>query len=176
MALFTIGHSTRPAEEFLELLREHDIKQVVDVRRIPGSNKHPQFNADVLTASLNDAGIGYEHADALAGRRRVSKTVAFEINSWWQNRSFHNYADHALSEEFADALADLRSNTENVAIMCSEAVWWRCHRRIIADHLLAHGDTVQHILGVAHVDEAHLSEGARIEGTTVTYPTPASRA
>lgn len=137
MALFTIGHSTRPAEEFLELLREHDIKQVVDVRRIPGSNKHPQFNADSLTASLNDAGIGYEHAEALAGRRRVSKTLA---------------------------------------IMCSEAVWWRCHRRIIADHLLAHGDTVRHILGVAHVDEARLSEGAQIEGTTVTYPTPASRA
>ena len=187
MPIFTIGHSTRPTEEFIGLLRQSGIGQVVDVRRIAGSNRHPQFNADSLIASLEAAGIGYEHAEGLTGRRRVSKTVPFEVNAWWQNRSFHSYADHALSEEFADALTDLRRmvDKQNVAVMCSEAVWWRCHRRIIADHLLAQDLTVKHILGEGHVDEAQLSEGAETgssetgssEGsTTVTYPSPASRA
>lgn len=178
MAVFTIGHSTRSTEEFIGLLRQSDIGQVVDVRRIAGSNKYPQFNADSLAASLEDSGIGYEHAEGLTGRRRVSKTVPFEVNEWWQNRSFHSYADHALSEEFADALADLRKSAgeQNVAVMCSEAVWWRCHRRIIADHLLAHGDTVRHILGEASIDEAQLSEGAVVSDRSVTYPSPVSRA
>ncbi|ALG86170.1 DUF488 family protein [Gordonia phthalatica] len=172
---FTIGHSNREIAEFLGLLRESQITMVVDVRRLPGSNRYPQFNADALAAVLDAAGIGFRRAAGLTGRRPVSKDVPFEVNAWWQNRSFHNYADHALSDEFAEALASLRDDADRgrTAIMCAEAVWWRCHRRIIADHLLAHGETVAHIVGVGHTDAAELSAGAVVgQAGGVTYPAP----
>ncbi|WP_333618059.1 DUF488 domain-containing protein [Dietzia sp.] len=170
---FTIGHSTRSIDEFLGLLRENCIAQLVDVRRLPGSSRYPQFDQDALSASLDAAGIGYRRAEALTGRRPVSRTVPFAVNAWWQNRSFHNYADHALSSDFAAALAELREqgSSSRTVVMCSEAVWWRCHRRIIADHLLARGDDVRHVLDSQHVDEARLSDGALIrEDGNVTYP------
>ncbi|WP_029088778.1 DUF488 family protein [Brevibacterium album] len=176
--LFTVGHSSRSLEEFLGLLRESRIELIVDVRKLPGSARHPQFDRDGLAASLDAEGIGYRRAAGLAGRRPVSRDVPFDVNAWWENRSFHNYADHALSEDFAQALAELRGRggASRAAVMCSEAVWWRCHRRIIADHLLAAGDEVRHILGSGRVDAAELSRGARVgPDGIVTYPADQQR-
>ncbi|GGO65747.1 hypothetical protein GCM10010910_23620 [Microbacterium nanhaiense] len=171
--VFTIGHSTRPLDDFLALLAASEIDVVVDVRKLPGSRRYPHFDADALSGSLREAGIAYERIPSLTGRRPVSRDVPFETNAWWQNRSFHNYADHALSSEFREGLAGLRaaSAERRIALMCSEAVWWRCHRRIIADQLLAHGAEVRHILGEDHTDAATLSAGAVVgPGRLVTYP------
>lgn len=170
---FTIGHSNRTLVEFLELLRESRVELVVDVRRLPGSARYPQFDEDALAASLDEAGIGFRRAAGLTGRRPVNHDVPFAVNAWWTNRSFHNYADHALTAEFRQALAELREagGAGRTAVMCSEAVWWRCHRRIIADHLLAHDDDVMHILGPGRVDDAQPSPGAEIgPDRVVTYP------
>ncbi|MFD4403113.1 DUF488 family protein [Nocardia sp. NPDC058499] len=170
---FTIGHSTRTVDEFVGLLRGSSVELIVDVRRLPGSTRYPQFDQDALSTSLDGAGIGYRRAEALTGRRPMSRDVPFEVNGWWENRSFHNYADHALSDDFRRALCALRElgRVSCVAVMCSEAVWWRCHRRIIADHLLAYDGDVRHILGPGHIDAAQLSRGAVVglDGT-VTYP------
>lgn len=169
----TIGHSNRSLNEFTELLTENRAEVVVDVRKLPGSNANPQFNADTLAPDLADMGLELRRLEGLTGRRPVSRTVAFEINGWWQNRSFHNYADHAMSEEFRadlDQLIDWGQQS-TCAIMCSEAVWWRCHRRIIADHLLARGLKVDHVLGAGHTDAATLSAGAMAgDAGDVTYP------
>lgn len=171
----TIGHSTRSLVEFLDLLGSSGVELIVDVRRLPGSRRYPHFDQDALCRSLAEAGVGYRRAEGLAGRRRVSRTVPFETNAWWQNRSFHNYADHALSDEFAGDLGRLREwgQAQRVALMCSEAVWWRCHRRIIADHLLARNEAVQHILGPGQLSAAQLSPGAVIGSGGVTYSAPA---
>lgn len=170
---YTIGHSTRDIDEFIALLHASDIKTVIDVRRLPGSSRYPQFNKDVLADSLHTAGIDYSRAEGLSGRRPVSKTVPFEVNDWWENRSFHNYADHALTDDFQQALSAIRQQacTRRLAVMCSEAVWWRCHRRIIADHLIAHHENVLHILGEHQVKPAQLSPGAVVDAEgMVTYP------
>lgn len=170
---FTIGHSTREIDEFIELLHSSDVEAIVDVRKLPGSKRYPQFDQDALASSLTAAGIGYRRAEELTGRRRVSKDVPFRVNGWWENRSFHNYADHALSGDFQQALTELREQgrTQRLAVMCSEAVWWRCHRRIIADHLLAHKEQVHHILDAHQVRPAQLSHGAEVgPDGTVTYP------
>ncbi|WP_209324428.1 DUF488 family protein [Brevibacterium renqingii] len=169
----TIGHSNRSLNEFIELLTDTGTEVVVDVRKLPGSNKNPQFNADALTTALAEEGIELRRLDELTGRRPVSRTVPFEVNGWWQNRSFHNYADHALSEGFRKDLDTLVGwgETSRCALMCSEAVWWRCHRRLIADWLLARDLDVAHVLGPGHVDAAKLSEGAHLgEDGRVTYP------
>jgi uncharacterized protein (DUF488 family) len=171
--LFTIGHSTRTLTEFIDLLHASSVELVVDVRRLPGSNRYPQFDQASLSTSLDGAGIGYRRSEGLTGRRLVSRGVPLEVNGWWENRSFHNYADHALSDTFARALAELREwgQSSRPAVVCSEAVWWRCHRRIIADHLLAHDVEVRHILGTDHVEVAHLSHGAVVGSSgSVTYP------
>ncbi|WP_017612516.1 DUF488 domain-containing protein [Nocardiopsis salina] len=173
--LFTVGHSNRTLAEFTGLLQEHGVALVVDVRKLPGSARHPQFDEDTLTGTLADLGITLQRAEELTGRRPVSKDVPFEVNAWWQNRSFHNYADHALSEGFAHALALLREwgHAHPTAVMCAEAVWWRCHRRIIADHLLARGEDVFHVLGPGRGEPARLSPGAvvgRGDDGLVTYP------
>lgn len=169
--ILTIGHSNHSIEQFIELLRENEVQTVVDVRKLRGSTKYPQFNADALGTSLAECGIALQASPALAGRRPVSTTVPFDTNAWWDNRSFHNYADHALSQVFVDAAQDLvaRAEQERLTLMCSEAVWWRCHRRIIADHLLARGAKVLHL--VASASEAELTPGAVIApGHRVTYP------
>lgn len=171
--LFTVGHSDRTIDEFTGLLRDAGIARLVDVRKLPGSRAFPHFNADALAASLADIGIDYLHVPALTGRRPVSKEVPFEVNGFWTNRSFHNYADHALSEEFRSVLTELRADAapERTVLMCSEAVWWRCHRRIIADHLLAHGDEVFHIMSAKGPSGAELTKGAVVhDDATVTYP------
>ena len=171
--LLTVGHSNRELNEFIDLLTDTGTEAVVDVRKLPGSNKTPWFNADTLETDLAEAGIDLRRLEGLTGRRPVSRTVPFTVNAWWQNRSFHNYADHCLSSAFRADLETLIgwSTEARCAIMCSEAVWWRCHRRIIADQLLARDLPVAHILGEGHIDRAKLSEGARIEADgTVTYP------
>jgi len=172
--LFTIGHSTRTFEEFADLLHEHHVDHVFDVRKLAGSNRYPQFNADSLAPALGERNIAYSRVEPLTGRRTVSKTVAFETNAWWQNRSFHNYADYAYSSaDFAAALAELANaaKKERIAVMCSEAVWWRCHRRIIADYLLTSGVEVTHILGAHQANAAELSAGAQpLDDGRLTYP------
>lgn len=175
MTVFTIGHSSRDLAEFTDLLQESGVVDLVDVRRLPGSRKYPHFNDDVLSAELPEVGISYRQVAALTGRRPVSKTIDFQVNGFWENRSFHNYADHALSTEFQAALRELIDAARDypTAIMCSEAVWWRCHRRIITDHLLAAGQEVRHIMGPGNTPAAKLTDGAVIgDDGQVTYPGP----
>ena len=177
LPFYSIGHSTRSLEEFAALLTESGIARVVDIRKIPKSRTNPQFNADTLAAALSRFGVAYEHIAALGGLRGKGRRVPRDVNAVWKNDSFHNYADYALSREFRDGFARLLDigRHERCAIMCAEAVWWRCHRRIVTDYLIAAGNTVFHVMGQNRVDEARLTPGAVIEPDgTVTYPAPAS--
>lgn len=176
-AFFTIGHSTRPLPEFVELLRSQDIGLVVDVRTVPRSRTNPQYNRDVLPDTLARYQIAYEHLPALGGLRGKSKDVAASVNAFWENQSFHNFADYALTEAFHAGLAQLRAlgHEQRCAIMCAEAVWWRCHRRIIADYLIAAGETVFHILSKDRADPARMAEAARSgPNKSLTYPAAAT--
>jgi uncharacterized protein (DUF488 family) len=170
---YTIGHSTRSIDDFLALLGEADVRLVADVRTVPRSRANPQYNGDVVGASLAAHGLGYEHLAALGGLRGHSRSVGAQVNAFWENDSFHNYADYAMSPAFRDGLAHLRAlgHRRRCAIMCAESLWWRCHRRIIADYLILAGETVLHIMGPGHIDEAKLTVAARPgpEGT-LTYP------
>ena len=170
---FTIGHSTRTIVEFVDLLRESHVDFVVDVRSMPRSRTNPQFNSESLPETLAPWQIGYEHIAALGGLRGKARGVEPSPNAYWRVRGFRNYADYALTESFAAGLAQLRAlgSQHRCAIMCAEAVWWRCHRRIIADYLLSQGERVMHILGTAHVDEASLTPIAEVgrEGKII-YP------
>ena len=171
--LFTIGHSTRTRDEFIALLREFEVDLIADVRSIPRSRTNPQFNADALPQTLAEAGIGYRHLKALGGRRHRSKNAAPSANTFWRNDSFRNYADYAATDTFQTGLDELRALALDhcCAIMCAEAVWWRCHRRIIADYLLSEGFRVAHIMGPGNADPAELTPGAKVlpEGTII-YP------
>jgi uncharacterized protein (DUF488 family) len=169
---YTIGHSTRSIEEFVELLRGPDVRIVVDVRTVPRSRTNPQYNRDVLPDTLAKFQISYEHIAALGGLRGHKRDVPASVNAFWQNASFHNYADYALSDSFRQGFARLQEigHATTCAIMCAEAVWWRCHRRIISDYLLAAGETVFHILGPHHIEPARLTEGARLDAERVSYP------
>jgi uncharacterized protein (DUF488 family) len=172
---YTIGHSTRSIEEFVELLRPQEIKLVVDVRSVPRSRTNPQYNAGEFVKTLSGFQIGYEHIATLGGLRGRKPDVPPSLNAFWQNKSFHNYADYATSEEFRSGLARLRGlgSATTCVVMCSEAVWWRCHRRIISDYLIAAGEAVFHILGTNHVAAARLTPGAVLErGGSVSYPAP----
>lgn len=170
---FTIGHSTRPLPAFIGLLKDSEIALVADVRTVPRSRTNPQYNRDALPASLGEFAIGYEHMPALGGLRGRSPDVAPSLNGFWQNKSFHNYADYALSDEFHAGIYALRElgHEKQCAIMCSETLWWRCHRRIIADYLIAAGEAVFHILGPGKVEPARMTPGA-IAGPhgTLIYP------
>jgi uncharacterized protein (DUF488 family) len=171
----TIGHSTRTIEEFVALLREAEVALVVDVRTVPRSRTNPQYNRDALPGSLAPLGIGYEHIAALGGLRGKKGDAPRDINGFWDNDSFHNYADYAMGDDFGRGLARLRElgAAQRCAIMCAEAVWWRCHRRIISDYLLAAGETVLHILGPGHIEPARLTEAARKEPSGhLVYPAP----
>lgn len=160
---FTIGHSTRPIEEFIELLTASEVALVVDVRSVPRSRTNPQFNRETLPESLSGYQIAYEHIAALGGLRPRASNIAPDVNGFWENQSFHNYADYAMSAEFRAGLDRLRQfgKTRRCAVMCAEAVWWRCHRRIIADYLLIAGDEVFHILGPGKIVPAGLTKVAR---------------
>ena len=173
---YTIGHSTHPLDEFIALLRSADVTFVVDVRTVPRSRTNPQYNTDVLPPALLQAHIGYEHMAALGGLRGRQRVVPADVNGFWENKSFHNYADYAMSEQFREGLARLRAlgRDQRCAIMCAEAVWWRCHRRIIADYLLAAGETVLHIMGPGNIVPARLTAAAKPDTAGVlTYPAAA---
>lgn len=170
---FTIGHSNRSLEEFIALLKEAEIALVADIRTMPRSRANPQFNTDTLCDPLADFHISYEHMAALGGLRGKTRTVSQSVNGFWTNTSFHNYADYALSEQFHTGLEHLldAGHHRRCAIMCSEAVWWRCHRRIVADYLIARGETVIHLMGKNRLEPARLTPGAVIQPDgTVLYP------
>jgi uncharacterized protein (DUF488 family) len=175
LPVFTIGHSTRTIPEFVDLLRQGSVELVVDIRTIPRSRRNPQYNEDVLGAELEPYQLGYVRIAELGGLRGRSPEVPAEVNAFWENRSFHNYADYALSERYADGLEELLalSAERRCAIMCAEAVWWRCHRRIVADYLLACGRTVCHLLGTDRVEPARLTQGAVPAGGRISYPAAA---
>jgi uncharacterized protein (DUF488 family) len=177
LPFFTIGHSNRSIEEFIELLSESRVGCVVDIRKIPRSRSNPQFNQDTLPETLAGFQISYEHVAALGGLRGKMQTLPPDINGFWTNKSFHNYADYALSAQFQTGLKHLlgEGRERRCAIMCSEAVWWRCHRRLVADYLIANGETVFHIMGPGRLEPAHLTPGAVIRPCgTIVYP-PANR-
>ena len=171
-ALFTIGHSTRSIPEFVDLLRHGPARMVVDVRTVPRSRRNPQYNENALEAELAPYQIDYVRIAGLGGLRGKSPDVAPEINALWRNQSFHNYADYALSEAFGTALGQLLdlSDERPCAIMCAEAVWWRCHRRIIADYLLMRGRAVFHLMGSNRREPAKITPGAVPFDGRVTYP------
>ena len=173
--VFTIGHSTRPIGEFLTLLQQVAVNLLVDVRSIPRSRANPQFNAEALPETLAGAGISYRHLPALGGLRHRTKGAAPSLNTFWQVAAFRNYADYAVTDAFRTGLNELVALSRNncCAIMCAEAVWWRCHRRIITDYLLAAGERVFHILGPAKIEAATINEAARPQGGgLLIYPPP----
>jgi uncharacterized protein (DUF488 family) len=167
--IWTIGHSTRTIDIFISLLEENGIKLVADVRSLPGSRRYPQFNKETLVKSLSEAGIRYEHFPELGGRRKAKKD---SHNTAWRNASFRGYADHMETEEFrtgVERLLDLANKLGPTAIMCAEAVWWRCHRALISDHLKTRGVGVVHIVD-ANKQELHpYTSVARIVGGTLSY-------
>ena len=169
LAAWTIGHSTLPIEEFLARLGSQRIEALADVRRFPGSRKHPQFNADTLAPVLRQSAIQYLALPELGGRRRArpdSRNVA------WRNESFRGYADYMQTEEFLQNLERLldMARSERVAIMCAEAVPWRCHRSLIADALLVRGVRVEEIVGAGACRLHALTPFAKVQGTSITYP------
>jgi len=167
--IFTIGHGTRTADEFLRLLKAHGIKRVLDVRTAPGSQAHPQYGMVALARLLERNGIAYEHHPELGGFRKG--LGARSPNTAWKNASFRGYADYMLGDEFWKALDNVlaKAQREPVALMCSETLWWRCHRRLIADAATARGADVRHIMR-ADLAEAHrLMPPARIAGDRVVY-------
>ena len=171
-AVLTVGHSTHPVAQFIDVLQRAGVRTLVDVRTMPRSRTNPQFNADVLPRALAAAGIGYEHIAALGGLRPRQRTVPEKVNAYWENASFHNYADYAMSDAFAAGLTRLRALAAEAptAVMCAEALWWRCHRRIIADYLLAAGQAVSHIMADGSLVEAHLTPAAQRSGAVLVYP------
>ena len=171
--IYTIGHSTRTAAELIDLLQAAGVDLLVDVRTVPRSRHNPQFNTDVVPATLADAGIGYRHLAALGGLRHRPKGAGPSPNGLWESEAFRAYADYALTPPFRAGFAELRAlAAEHVcAVMCAEAVWWRCHRRIVADYLVAAGEAVTHILAPGKTEPASLTRGAEPQGEgAILYP------
>lgn len=170
-SVFTIGHSTRSIEEFIALLKEHDIQLLIDVRRYPGSRRHPQFNKNVLTQSLKTADIGYNHMKVLGGRRDQPNKDS--KNDGWRSTGFRAYADYLNTDEGQNAIKELIKLSQNTifAMMCAEALYWRCHRQLIADHLLARNLKIYHIIKPGQLEAHSINEMARIqEDNRVIYP------
>lgn len=169
--IWTIGHSTRTIEEFIGALQANGIKLVADVRLLPGSRRHPQFNKEELAKSLRKDGIGYEHFPELGGRRKARKD---SHNTAWRNESFRGYADHMETAEFGNGIARLQQMAGcdgATAIMCAEAVWWKCHRSLIADYLKAHGVAVIHIFDASKAEPHPFTGAARIVDRKLSYST-----
>lgn len=166
--LLTIGHSTHPIGEFVDMLTSHGVTRIADVRRFAGSRKFPQFNPAELERSLDCAGIGYTPMPGLGGRR---KALVDTPHTAWRNEAFRGYADYMDTPEFADAAELLASlaRDDSVAAMCSEAVWWRCHRSMIADYFKAHGWEVLHIMGLGEAKEHPYTQVARLVDGLLTY-------
>jgi uncharacterized protein (DUF488 family) len=172
MNIFSIGHSTHPIEQFLGLLAEQDIESLADIRRFPSSRKFPQFNQDQLASAVQLAGIEYHWLEALGGRRSETQGESRTANLGLRNASFRNYADYMLTSDFEEGIARLLeiARRKRTALMCAEGLFWRCHRRLVSDFLLAKGITVQHIFPDGSVQPHQLTEGAIIDGGRVTYP------
>jgi uncharacterized protein (DUF488 family) len=167
--IWTIGHSTRSIEDFISLLKKNEIKLLADVRSWPGSKRYPQFNNEMLAESLNAYGIRYEHFPELGGRR---KPKADSRNTAWRNASFRGYADYMETEQFqqgVERLLGLARGAGPAAIMCAEAVWWRCHRSLISDFLKVRGTEVTHILDANKIEPHPFTSAARIVGGKLSY-------
>jgi len=170
MTVWSVGHSTHTLDGFVALLTAHDIARLADVRTVPWSRRHPQFRADSLARALPDRGVAYLHLPQLGGWRRAA---ADSPNGGWRNLSFRGYADYAMGPEFAEGLAQLRAlaATQTTAMMCSEALWWRCHRRLIADRLVVAGDLVCHIGSDGRAVAHQLTRFAMVGSDgDITYP------
>jgi uncharacterized protein (DUF488 family) len=170
MRTFTVGHSTHSLDELVALLARHGVRRIVDVRRTPRSRRHPQFDRDSLAAALPERGVDYRHLPALGGRRRPRPDSP---NGGWEHAAFRGYADHALTEEFAVGVTQLcaLARERPTAVMCAEALWWRCHRRLIADRLTALGWSVCHIAADGGLAQHELPTFAVVDtDNTVRYP------
>lgn len=169
MTIYTVGHSTRPIEEFLQLLRAHGIEQLADIRTVPRSKRHPHFSREALDAALERAGIRYRHFAALGGLRKPRPD---STNTGWQHPGFRGYADYMQTEPFRLGLEELEkfAAAGKTTVMCAESVWWQCHRRLLADALLVRGRQVLHILSMAPPKPHELSEFAREHHGGVIYP------
>jgi uncharacterized protein (DUF488 family) len=167
--ILTIGHSTRPVETFIDLLKSHSVTHLIDVRTVPRSRHNPQFNQDIFSEALESAGIRYTHAIGLGGFRRTSQESP---NQGWRNDVFRGYADYMQTEEFSENLAELikQAKQERIALMCAEAVPWRCHRSLIADALTVQGIRVEEIVSKTSRQLHLLTPFAKVEGTAITYP------
>jgi uncharacterized protein (DUF488 family) len=181
-SVLTIGHSTSTIDQFVYLLRASGTEHVVDVRRSPGSRRHPQFDGDSLAARLREENIGYSHLGGLGGRRRPRPNSP---NAGWRNPSFRGYADHMGTQEFRvdfERLVELCESEQRVCLMCSEAVWWRCHRRMIADALVVEGFSVEHVLGEGSRQAHELTPWAEVVAEEdggekrLVYPAPGRHA
>jgi uncharacterized protein (DUF488 family) len=173
--IWTIGHSTRPIDIFISLLDENGIKLVADVRSLPGSKRYPQFNREMLARSLTEHGIRYEHFPELGGRRKATKDSR---NTAWRNASFRGYADHMETEEFhkgVERLVDLAVESGPAAIMCAEAVWWRCHRALISDYLKVRDIDVIHILDASKSEPHPFTSAAHVADGTLSYSSERDR-
>jgi uncharacterized protein (DUF488 family) len=168
MLISTIGHSTRSIEEFIEILKAHSIEHVIDIRTVPRSRANPQFNRESLPASLQAAGIAYEHMPGLGGLRRARRD---SINTAWRNASFRGYADYMQTPEFEASLDQLVAIAQErpSAIMCAEAVQWRCHRSLVADALLARGIRVEHIQSATRAQPHRMTPFAQVNGSKIVY-------
>lgn len=166
--IYSIGHSTHPIQEFLDMLNSFDIELLVDIRRLPGSRKFPQFNQDSLKESLENNGIKYLHLTSLAGRRPTHKD---SHNNAWRNLSFRGYADYMETEDFKQGINELEAlaTEQKTVFMCSEAVWWRCHRSLVSDYLKVRGWQVWHIMSIAKAQEHPYTSAARILDGKLNY-------
>jgi uncharacterized protein (DUF488 family) len=167
--VFTIGHSTHSIGDFMAILKSHSIDLLVDIRTVPRSRHNPQFNRESLPASLEAAGIGYQHAPGLGGLRRPQPD---STNSGWRNASFRGFADYMQTTEFAENLAELigLAREKTLVLMCAEAVPWRCHRSLIADALSLRGVRVEHLIGPTGARPHSITRWAKVDGTSITYP------
>ncbi|GJF13115.1 hypothetical protein NGTWS0302_18250 [Mycolicibacterium cyprinidarum] len=167
--IYTIGHSTRTIEEFIGLLQCFGIDFVADIRTVPKSRHNPQFHIEVLPGALASARIDYRHLPGLGGLRRPAKD---SINTGWRNASFRGYADYMNTQPFQDAVEDLIASAAQrvTVIMCAEAVFWRCHRALVADALLVRGVDVEHIMGIDKLTPASITKFAKPAGTQIVYP------
>jgi uncharacterized protein (DUF488 family) len=169
VTVFTVGHSTRSTDELVGLLRSAGVRQLADIRTVPKSRRCPQFNSDALARSLADADIAYRHFPALGGLRHPRRD---STNTGWQNESFRGYADYMATDRFREGLEELIAWAASAptAIMCAEAVWWRCHRRLVADALTVRGIEVRHIVGAGAPAVHEMTSFARAEGLALSYP------
>lgn len=167
--IYTIGHSTRSLDDFIAILKHYDITELVDIRTIPKSRHNPQFNGPDLAHALRNHHIGYRHEKDLGGLRHTHKD---SINTAWRNASFRGFADYMQTDDFAQGIEKLLELISHkiVAIMCSEAVPWRCHRSLVGDALLVHGITVKDIYSITSVKDHALTPWAVVHGTKITYP------